>query len=35
LKEIQIFLDFINFYRRFIEEFFKLIKSLINLIKKK
>jgi hypothetical protein len=35
LKEIQIFLNFINFYRRFIKEFFKLIKSLINLIKKK
>jgi hypothetical protein len=35
LKEIQIFLEFIHFYKRFIEEFSQLVKSLINLIKKK
>jgi hypothetical protein len=35
LKEVQTFLSFINFYRRFIEGFFKLAKSLINLTKKK
>jgi hypothetical protein len=35
LKEVQIFLNFINFYRRFIKEFFKLIKSLVNLTRKK
>jgi hypothetical protein len=35
LKEVQIFLSFINFYKRFIEEFFKLVKSLVNLTRKK
>jgi hypothetical protein len=34
LKEMQIFLEFINFYKRFIKEFFKLVKSLINLTRK-
>ena len=28
LKEIQSFLRFVNFYRRFIQNFFKMIKSL-------
>ena len=35
LKEIQIFVDFCNFYRRFIKEFSKLIKSLIRMTQKK
>ncbi len=34
LKEIQAFFDFVNFYKRFIKDFFKVIKSLIKLIKK-
>jgi hypothetical protein len=34
LKEIQTFLEFVNFYKRFIKNFFKLVKSLIKLIKK-
>ena len=35
LKEVQIFVDFCNFYRRFIKEFSKLIKSLIRMTQKK
>ncbi len=35
LKELQAFFDFINFYRRFIKNFSRIVKSLINLIKKK
>jgi hypothetical protein len=34
LKDVQAFLDFINFYRRFIKEFFKVVKSLVQLTKK-
>ncbi len=34
LKEIQTFLKFVNFYRRFIKDFFKIAKSLVKLIKK-
>jgi hypothetical protein len=34
LKEVQAFLEFVNFYRRFIKNFFKLVKSLIKLIRK-
>jgi transposase InsO family protein len=34
LKEVQAFLGFINFYRRFIEGFSKLAKPLVNLTKK-
>jgi hypothetical protein len=34
LKEIQAFLKFVNFYRRFIKNFFKVAKSLVKLIKK-
>jgi hypothetical protein len=34
LKEVQAFLNFVNFYRRFIKDFFIIIKSLIKLIKK-
>ncbi len=34
VKDVQSFLDFVNFYRRFIKEFFKLIDSLTFLIKK-
>jgi hypothetical protein len=34
LKEVQAFLEFVNFYRRFIKNFFKLVKSLIRLIRK-
>ena len=35
LKEIQDFIDFTNFYCQFIQDFFKIVKSLINLIRKK
>jgi hypothetical protein len=34
LKQIQIFLEFCNFYRRFIKNFAKIVKSLIRLIRK-
>jgi hypothetical protein len=34
LREIQAFLEFVNFYKRFIKDFFKVIKSLIKLIRK-
>jgi hypothetical protein len=34
LKKIQAFFDFVNFYRRFIKDFFKVTKSLIKLIRK-
>jgi hypothetical protein len=34
LKNVQTFLDFVNFYRRFVKDFFKIIKSLIQLTKK-
>jgi hypothetical protein len=34
LKEIQAFLEFVNFYKRFIKNFFKLVKSLIKLTRK-
>ncbi len=34
LKEIQAFLEFVNFYRRFIKDFFKIVKSLIKLTRK-
>jgi hypothetical protein len=34
LKEVQAFLEFVNFYRRFIKNFFKLAKSLIRLTRK-
>jgi hypothetical protein len=34
LKEIQAFLKFVNFYRRFIKNFFIIAKSLVKLIKK-
>ena len=33
LRELQIFLDFINFYRRFIFKYVKIILSLIELLK--
>ena len=33
LKNVQTFLDFVNFYRRFILDYFKIVKSLIALIK--
>jgi hypothetical protein len=33
-KEIQIFLSFANFYRRFILRYSKVIKLLINLLKR-
>jgi hypothetical protein len=35
LKEMQAFLKFTNFYRRFIKNFFRIAKSLVNLIKNK
>jgi hypothetical protein len=35
LKEIQAFFEFVNFYRRFIKNFSKCAKTLINLTKKK
>jgi hypothetical protein len=34
LKEIQAFLEFVNFYRRFIKNFFIIVKSLVKLIRK-
>ncbi len=34
LKEIQAFLKFVNFYKRFIKNFFIIAKSLVKLIKK-
>jgi hypothetical protein len=34
LKDVQTFLKFINFYRRFIRDFFKIVKLLIKLIRK-
>jgi hypothetical protein len=34
LKEVQTFLRFVNFYRRFIKNFFKVAKSLVKLIRK-
>jgi hypothetical protein len=33
-KNVQAFLRFVNFYRRFIRNFFKIVKSLIKLIRK-
>ncbi len=33
-KNIQVFLDFVNFYLRFIAHFFKLSASLSNMLKK-
>ena len=35
LKEVQGFIDFANFYCQFIRDFFKIVKSLIDLIRKK
>jgi hypothetical protein len=34
LKEIQAFLEFVNFYRRFIKDFFKVVKLLVKLTRK-
>jgi hypothetical protein len=34
VKKIQTFLKFVNFYRRFIKNFFKIAKSLIRLTRK-
>jgi hypothetical protein len=34
LKNVQTFVKFVNFYRRFIKNFFKIVKSLIKLIRK-
>ena len=34
LKQVQVFIDFCNFYRRFIKNFSKIVKSLVRLIKK-
>jgi hypothetical protein len=34
LKDVQVFLEFVNFYKRFIKEFFKIVKSLIKLTRK-
>jgi hypothetical protein len=34
LRKFQTFLNFINFYKRFIKNFSRIVKSLINLIKK-
>ncbi len=34
LKEVQDFVDFINFYQRFIKNFSKLVKSFTQLIQK-
>ena len=34
LKEIQSFMKFVNFYRRFIRDFFKLVKSFTQLTRK-
>ena len=35
LKKIQTFIEFYNFYKRFIRVFLKIIKSMIRLTKKK
>jgi hypothetical protein len=34
LKEIQAFLKFVNFYKRFIKNFFQIVKSLVKFIRK-
>ena len=34
VKNVQSFLNFVNFYRRFIQEFFRLVDPLTQLIKK-
>jgi hypothetical protein len=34
LKNVQAFLEFVNFYKRFIKNFFKIVKSFIKLTKK-
>ena len=34
ISEVQSFLEFINFYRRFIKEYLRIAVSLINLTKK-
>ena len=34
LKETQLFVDFCNFYRRFIKNFSKIVKSLVRLTRK-
>ena len=34
LKKVQIFVEFVNFYRRFIRDFFKKIRALTRMIKK-
>jgi transcriptional regulator NrdR family protein len=34
LNNVQAFVKFVNFYKRFIKDFFKIVKSLIRLIKK-
>jgi hypothetical protein len=34
MKEIQLFLGFVNFYRRFIKDYSKIVVSLIELTKK-
>jgi hypothetical protein len=34
LKKVQTFLRFVNFYRRFIKNFFKIVKSLVELTRK-
>ena len=34
VKDVQSFLNFVNFYRRFIQKFSRLANSLIQLIKK-
>ena len=33
IKDVLLFLEFFNFYRRFIEDFFKKVKCLISLTK--
>jgi hypothetical protein len=34
IKKVQTFLEFVNFYRRFVKDFFKIVKSLIRLTRK-
>jgi hypothetical protein len=34
LKDVQAFLKFVNFYRRFIKDFFKIVKALIRMTRK-
>ena len=34
LKKTQFFVDFYNFYRRFIKDFSKIVKSLVRLTRK-